>query len=85
MMHTQPSQANMNAQYEKLKAQGKERDRERESQWIKHKQIDVFRGSSTQLYIPAFDTRRISNPLASPQRTPTRSTQLLSLQPQPPP
>ena len=29
MMHTQPSQANMNAQYKKCKAQSKERDRER--------------------------------------------------------
>ena len=81
-MHTQPSKQlwmhNMNS----CKAQNKERDRE--SQWIKRKQQDMFRGSSTQLYIPAFDTRRISNPLASPQRTLTRSTQLLSLQPQPP-
>ena len=34
----------------------------------------MFRGSSTQLYIPTFDTRRISNPLACPLRTPTKGT-----------
>ena len=56
----------------RCKAQSKERVRE--SQWIKRKQQDMFRGSSTQLYIPAFDTRRISNPLACPQRTPTKGT-----------
>ena len=28
--------------------------KERQSQWIKRKQQDMFRGSSTQLYVPAF-------------------------------
>ena len=28
--------------------------RENKSQWIKRKQQDLFRGSSTELYVPAF-------------------------------
>ena len=43
----------MNEQYEMM--QGTKVKRERvKSQWIKRKQQDVFRGSSTQLYVPAF-------------------------------
>ena len=30
------------------------RERESKRKWIKHKHKDMFRGSSTQLYVPAF-------------------------------
>ena len=54
--------------------QGTNKERERvQSQWIKCKQQDVFRGSSTQLYIPVF-TEKDSNPLTCPPRTPTEGT-----------
>ena len=46
-----------------------------ERQLIKRKQIDVFRGSSTELYIPAFIEKDLQ---------PTRSTELLSQPIQPP-
>ena len=50
----------------------KERERERErveSQLIKRKQQDVFRGSSTELYVPAFTEKDFQS---------TRSPELLS-------
>ena len=82
------------------KAQSKERERERESksQGIKRKQQDMLRGSSTQLYIPAFTTVKDFQSTSLSTKdfhkgnlhqgfgaiTITRSTQLLPLQPQPP-
>ena len=69
--------------------------KERESQWNKRKQQDLFRGSSTQLYVPTF-TQKDSTNLSTQDshtgnlhwgfggNTITGSTQLLSLQPQPP-
>ena len=49
------------------------RERELESQWIKRKQQDLFRGSSTQLYIPAF-TEKDFQSTNCPPRTPTEGT-----------
>jgi len=53
-------------QYESMHNTNKERVK---SQWIKHKQQDVFRGSSTELYVPAFTEKDFQ---------PTMSTELLS-------
>ena len=88
-MHTQPSQANKyewtiwNDARHKIK-------RESKSQGIKCKQQDMFRGSSTQLYIPAFTQKDFNSTSLSTQdshtgnlhwgfgATTTGSTQLLS-------
>ena len=40
-------------QYESMHKIKRERERESQSQWIKRKQRDLFRGSSTQLYVSA--------------------------------
>jgi len=47
--------------------------RECKSQWIKHKQRDLFRDSSTQLYVPAF-TQKDFQSTNLPHRTPTQGT-----------
>ena len=77
------------------KAQYK-RERESKSQWIKRKHTYMFRGSSTQLYVPAFTQKDYQSTNLSTQDSHTgnlywgfgaiqqRSTQLLSqLQTQP--
>ena len=70
--HTQPSQAYKYEWSMWNDARHKvRRERESKSQGIKRKQQDMFRGSSTQLYIPAF-TQKDSTPLACPHRTPTQ-------------
>ena len=55
----------MNEQYEWCKAQYKWERVKRK--WIKHKYKDMFRGSSTQLYVPRFRTEGFS--LTRPHRT----------------
>ena len=82
----------MNEQYELMQGTIK-RERESKSQGIKRKQQDMFRGSSTQLYIPAFTQKDFKSTSLSTKDshkgnlhrgfgaiTITRSTQLLSLQ-----
>ena len=50
----------------------KERERELERQWIKRKHTNMFRGSSTQLYVPAFTQKDFQS--TYPHRTPTQGT-----------
>ena len=46
--------------------------RESKSQWIKRKHTNMFRGSSTQLYVPAFTQKDFQS--TCPHRTPTQGT-----------